>query len=421
MSTSRFTSLCALAALGVSSFAFADQVLSTKLVSPNGRPVQEIRFGAEPGGTNLRMVVVTNGPTAGTTTLLTAVGAPNLWYDPLAQAPAFTTVIPSGTVFSVGGGCRRGNQLDFPFINGNRPQMLRVQNGQVTTFPLPITNNENYDSAECAVAPNLLRTWFIYSNRTVNRLSVFEDFGQPTNLITPLVNFSSVKTPFAGGLRPSISAVPGENAKMTLMFMETDGETRVRLFGTEPINVDNDCLAGVQIPPPGAFTIPRGGRIIGRDVLADFDGNGQFEYARIDKSSPTSCSSLPIYTPAGPVAAAGFNWTEPAAVVSPERRALNFIYNQLLNRGQSAPPTLAPGPHAGNGGPFEACAIRGPEPFDILFSATVEAVNQIRLVRTLQTPQAPPLPGADALFRSGLETRDEVSLWLCHEFATMFY
>lgn len=88
--------------------------------------------------------------------------------------------------------------------------------------------------------------------------------------------------------------------------------------------------------------------------------------------------------------------------------------------GGSAPVT-GPGPHAGNAGPFDACAIRGVEPNDVLFPATVESVTQIRLARTLQTPPAPPLPGVDPVFRSGMETRDEVSAWLCHEFAALYY
>ena len=419
MSRYVLSALGALAALGVAASAQADETLSSRTVSPNGRPVQEIRFGAEPGSNQLRMVVVTNGPTAGTTTLLTAVGPPNLWYDPAQQPPPFTALIASGTVFSVGGGCRRGGQLDFPFINGNRPQMLRIQGGQPTIFPLPITNNENYDSADCAVAPDAVRTWFIYSNRTVNRLSVFEDFGQPNNLVTPLVNFSSVKTPFLGGLRPQISAVPGENARMTLMFMESDGETRYKLFGTEPINVDNDCLVGAQVPPPSAFTIPRGARLAANDVIGDFDNNGQFEYARIDRT-PAACATLPAYTPAGPVAGTGFNWTEPAGVVSPERRYINFLYSQLLSRVGGAAPTSGPGPHAGNAGTFDACGMKGPEPFDVLFSATVESVNLIRLVRTLQTPQPPPPPGTPDIFRSGMESRDEISAWLCREFAQLY-
>jgi len=400
-----------LAAIGAAS---ADETLSTRTVSPNGRPVQEIRFGEEPGGSNLRVVVLTNGPTAGTTTLLTAVGAAGAWTNPAAPPPPFTELIASGTAFSVGGGCRRGNQLDFPFINGNRPQMLRFQNGQSTIFPLPITDNQNYDSADCAVAPDAVRTWFIYSNRTVNRLAVFEDFGQPTNLVIPLVTFGSVKTPFLGGLRPQISALPGENAKMTLMFMETDGETRLKKFGTEPINIDNDCLVGVQVPPPSAFSIPRGARLAGHSAIGDFNGDGQFEYARVDKSTPAACAAQPVFTPAGPVAGTGFNWTEPGVAISPERRYVNFLYGQLLGT-PAGVPTVTPGPHAGNGGPFAACGMKGPEPFDVLLSATVEAVSLMRFVQVLRTPQPPPLPGENEIFRSGMESRDAVTAFLCQQ------
>jgi hypothetical protein len=81
-----FTRLaCASAFAGLSLFpavaALGDEILATKIVQVNGRPVQEIRLGEVPGSNNLRAVVVTNGPSAGTTSLLTAVGTPEQWLD----------------------------------------------------------------------------------------------------------------------------------------------------------------------------------------------------------------------------------------------------------------------------------------------------------------------------------------------------
>ena len=115
------------------SLAATAQVIQQRVVNVNGRTVQEIRFGNEPGSpTRLRIVVITNGPTAGTTSLLTAVADVNDWVNPSAPAPTFTPIIASGTVFSVGGGCTRGGQVDFPFINANEPRVLRFSGGTPT-------------------------------------------------------------------------------------------------------------------------------------------------------------------------------------------------------------------------------------------------------------------------------------------------
>ncbi len=415
MSAYSLSALGALVALGVSSLACADQVLSSRSLSPNGRPVQEIRFGEEPGGNNLRVVIVTNGPTAGTTTLLTGVGAPHLWYDPSQQAPTFTDVIASGTVFSLGGGCRRGNQLDFPFINGNRPQIMRVQNGQATVFPLPITDNLLYDSAECAVSPDFLETWFIYSNRNTNRLSVFVDDGGPNDLVVPITNFPSVKTPFQGGIRPQISPYPGEPRVMSLLFMETDGETRWKKFSTNPFNVDFDCLTGAQVPPPTGFTIPRGARVAGNSVIGDFNDDGQLEFAFIDTTTPGACATSPVYTPAGPVAGTGYNWTEPGAAVSAERRFIAFVYGQLLSRQAGSQPTFAPGPGPGSGGPFDACGLFTVEQDDVLITAVAEALNNFRFSQYWKFPPPPPPPGRDEVFRSSMENPGVALTLLCSE------
>src|SRR5205085_3373501 len=95
--------LALLATLALPCAAHADELLLTRTMNPNGRPIQEIRLGEEPNSSNLRAVIVTNGPIAGTTTLLTAVGPPSAWTDPAVPPPTFTSVIPSGSIFSVGG------------------------------------------------------------------------------------------------------------------------------------------------------------------------------------------------------------------------------------------------------------------------------------------------------------------------------
>lgn len=178
-------------------------VLAERTVNPNGRTVQEIRIGADPSGaTQLRTAVITNGPTAGTTSLLTAVTEVNALLAG-TQAPTWTTVIAAGTAFSLGDGCRRGNQLDFPLIDANRPKILRfVGTAAGIVVNVPVTDNDLYDSADCVATSDQLATYFIYSNRSLSRLPLFRDTGAPNDLVNSLVTFSSVKTPFVGGLRP---------------------------------------------------------------------------------------------------------------------------------------------------------------------------------------------------------------------------
>lgn len=381
--------------------AFADQVLATRDLQPNGRQVQEIRFGEEPGSRNLRVLVLTNGPTAGTTTVLTAVASTAAWTDPSVPPPTFTTIIPSAAAFSIGGGCRRGNQVDFPYIENFRPKILRFTNGVLSTVNVLPFDSDQYDSAECAASLDGSRTFFIYSNRNVNRLAIMVDRGGATDLNVPLVAFSSVKPPTLGGLRPAISTVPDKPFSIALMFMETNGQTRWREYDTDLLNVDRTCLVGTQAPPPSGFSIPRGARIVNNFVFGDFDGNGQFEFAALDNTRGT-CAAAPAYTAAGPVAGVGYTWSEPAATILSSGRRVMFISTQALSVAPTFAPVVAPGPNPGNGGPNAACGATSTESDDLyLIGSSASAINLRIQLMLLQAPL--PLPGEDELFESSLE------------------
>jgi hypothetical protein len=353
------------------------EILRSRTATPNGRTVQEIRLGEDPGGaTALRMAVITNGPTSGTTSLFTAVGDVDNWLDVGLTAPAFAPVIASGAIFSLGSGCRRGGQLDFPFIQDNRPKILRFNGGAPAVINVPIADTHAYDSADCTVSGDGTRTFFIFTDRTDSRLKFFSDTGGANDLVAPLTTFASVETPFSGGLRPSISVMPGTPRSVALLFMQTDGSSRWLQLNTAPFNLDFNCLAGTQTPPPSAFTIPRGARVAGQNAIADFNNDGVFDFISINTGN---CATAPTPIAAGPVAGTGYNWTEPAVARSMTYDFYVFLYGQMMSRRFPAIPVAEAGPHSGSAGSFAACAVGNTETPDAFISAAAENLSTIRV------------------------------------------
>lgn len=385
----------------------------------NGRPVQEIRLGNEPGAsrTQLRMMVLTNGPMAGTTTLLTAVGDANALVDSAVPAPTFTPVIASGTVFSVGGGCTRGNQVDFPYINADRPLILRFIGGNATVITPFTGDSDRYDSAECTVSGDGTETYFMYTNRTASRLDVFRDRGGATDLEGALVAFGSIKTPFAGGLRPAISPIFGTNRTIAFLAMSTNGQSRWRQYNTATVTQEFNCLAGVQSPAPITFTIPRGARVVGQTAMGDFNGDGQFEVVTLQPSGRDGCTVAPAATPAGAVAGSFFNWSEMAAAVSPFTQLVAFFATQSTFRPPVGATSSVPGPHAGNGGSHAACAASNTEVKNAFVSVGVEASTTIKVAQTYDTTPRPPAPGQQYIFGASFEDPDPLLTAFCRFFA----
>ncbi len=374
-------------------------VLAERTVNPNGRTVQEIRIGADPSGaTQLRTVVITNGPTAGTTSLLTAVTEVNALLAGTSPAPTWTTVIAAGTAFSLGGGCRRGNQLDFPFIDANRPKILRfVGSAAGIVVNVPVTGKDLYDSADCVATSDQLATYFIYSNRSLSRLPLFRDTGAPNDLVNSLVTFSSVKTPFVGGLRPAIAGLPesqwisGSGPHVfALMFMRTDGQTRWHQYDASQLNINFNCLAGAQSPPPSAFTIPRGSAVIGHHAAGDFNNDGIAEIVTFNKGTPPNCTDPPVSTPFGNIAGSAFNWIEFSA-----RRFDNGSGLIIGNQMALLPPTLVVPSTTGTAGGSHASinVISAESAVDAELAVAMDVLNQAfryQLLRSTFVPTPPP-------------------------------
>ena len=386
------------------------EVVRSRIVSPNGRTVQEIRFGNEPGSNRrrVRMLIVTNGPTSGTTTLATAVADVNDWVDSNAPQPVFTEVIPSGTVFSAGGGCLRGNQLDFPFIDGNRPKILRIVGGNAIIVPVGV-DSDLYDSADCAVSGDGARTFFIFTNRTLQRLFFYNDAGGANDLQNPTVTFSAVRSPFEGGLRPSIGSVPDTNDTVALLYMASNGQSRWLQYNGGLQNVEFNCLAGTQNPPPSGFTIPRGAKVANREAIGDFNGDGTFEVVRIAPTPAAACAAAPMQqTPAGPVAGTVFNWREPGVALDDETGQINFLagtYTHILADGTTV---SVPGAQT-TGGSSAACTVGNTETLNQLMSAAALDAAQMRLQQE-RTDQ--PSKGK-VVFKSGHESTTDLLDAVC--------
>lgn len=104
------------------------------------------------------------------------------------------------TAFSLGGGCGRSNLIDFPYINNNRPEILRITGTTQQVITLGIVNSDQYDSIDCTVTGNG-QVLYLLTNRTRQTL----EQGGLLQLIRD--DFGTVRSPFQGGMRPSIRFV----------------------------------------------------------------------------------------------------------------------------------------------------------------------------------------------------------------------
>jgi hypothetical protein len=385
----------------VASDALAQFASNIRLTNPIGRTVLEIRKGTQPANPRLLFTaVITAGPTGGTTSILLQQAFLRDIFNPAVPAAGWTTVLSTGTAFSLGGGCGRNNLIDFPFINNNRPVILRITGTTSQIITLGIAGTDQYDGADCLVQRDG-RVLYMLTNRTRQRLEFRREQGGLLQLVRD--DFGTVITPFGGGMRPSIARVLPRNAvavnpmpfasnEETVAF-RGDPDPAVRVFiaylqreSITPSNaetvifrlVDDNVLTTVGSCTIGTFTAPIGFSFVRESAVADGVAIGASrnsnvlwgDYFYVDNSGCTQNQPPENFGPAGPFGL--FNWGGVAANnvsgntpggnggdVIVEHTTMVLPNSVIILEGNQR--HTQPSPFAGRGGPVTSCPLLGTE------------------------------------------------------------
>ena len=340
-------------------------VTRTDVVTNVNREVLETRLGMTTGlGSildKLVVTVVTAGPNPGTTSLIGASINGSTLFNGGAN-PAFANVVASGSIFSLGGGCRRGSMIDFPFINANRPRIARYNpdTGQYIVVTPSIAGTDLYDSIDCVVST--LGTIFATTNRTLDRVEIYRDSGGGF-VPVQLTGINNIATPFSGGVRPAIAVDSQDD--LYVLFQRALGANEFVSVDLATGTVGAPCTFFPATAPTG-FTRPRetmldiyprgpGGALI---AAGDFDDNGSTDIITVPLGSCT-----PTVTSAGAGSSNGgngYNWTGYASGPELAEIANNILwggywYVRSGNAIAEASPIVSP--FVGRGGPFHGCGV----------------------------------------------------------------
>lgn len=362
-----------------------------RVTSPNGRAVLEIRRGTQPANANLLFTaVITAGPISGSTSLMLQQSLIRDLFNPGAPAAGWTVVRSSITAFSLGGGCGRNNLIDFPFINANRPEILRITGTSQQVITLGIPGSDQYDSIDCVMQRDG-RVLYMLTNRTRRTLEFRREQGGLMVLVRD--NFGNVITPFVGGMRPSITRIlrpippmlPGAGAPLggtgilredfVAFFLRALVTPQqyvgiLRVLDDDSLTEVSHCDGPVSSAPTG-FTIPRESAVAdGVAVGSSRNDNSLWgDYFSMGDGGCTQTTPGEALGSAGPFTL--YTWGGVAA---------NHVYSDAgvaRNSGRAAHTTvLLPAgvivlegnlrqdlatPFAGRGGPLTSCALSGSE------------------------------------------------------------
>jgi hypothetical protein len=393
----RAVAAVAVALLGYAGEGAAQFAGNLRLTNPIGRTVLELRMGTQPANPRLLFTAaITAGPTGGTTSLLLHQMPVADLFNPAVPDAGWVTVRSSISAFSLGGGCGRNNLIDFPFINNNRPEILRITGTTQQVITLGIAGNDQYDSVDCALQADG-RVLYMLTNRTRRTLEFRREQGGLLVLVRD--NFGTVVTPFAGGMRPSLirvrrpfgalaPAVPDAHAskgglgplrdEFIGFFVATllPDQQIVKLMSI----LDNDSLTdlgscnGATATAPTAFTIPResaaaDGVFIGASRNSNLLWGDYFYVAgggctqTLAPESFGSAGPFGLYSWAGVAAntvaanTVDGNATGGGAGIGYTSLILPNSVITIEGGQRSAQPT----PFASRGGPVTACPLRGSE------------------------------------------------------------
>lgn len=404
-----------LLALGACSLAATAQEFRTRTLPGNGRTVFELRLGGtslpDPAalpGQGLVVAAVTGGPTSGTTSLIAATFDGRTLFDPSVPLPAFTTVVSSGSVFSLGGGCRRGADTLFPFINNGRPQLLRRAAGAFSVATPAIGNSDQYDSADCVSARDGATTYFVFTNRTDATLEFFREDANGFQPLPASTTVSDVGTPLSGGMRPAIDLEPlGTAQRLRLAYGYNAGTTTTMRTSTLDVTLSThvDLCPFLVTTRQTAFTRPPEAAVVamgpqsGGVTLGDYDKDGIVDLFVITPG----CGVTRVA--GGSSNGAGlFNWTGYGTAVGLRNGTANLLWGDYFQIGNATgyPVNAAPpGPFPGRGGPFAACAAEDAESgAEVVSAASGATPSQIELARGHRD--------GDRIFRSQM-SREELA------------
>jgi hypothetical protein len=397
----------ALVVLGVGSVGFAPELPAqglnaTRVTSVNGRQVFELRMGVVPRTGVLRTLVLTAGPVAGSTSLLvntSLVGAVMNANVPMT----FSVVVNSGSLYSLGGGCARAGELNFPYIDGTRFRIVRYT-GTTQTIVSPPAIAAQYEGVNCISSWDGQAVYYSLVNRTTQRVEVWRELAGGV-FARVYQNAFAIRLPFNGGLRPQISRmfrVPtartealGKGTPQTayepnhllVSTQDSNGNSAVKVVDVRDGSEAGDCPIGTRTagsPPFEGFLSPD-------FVVADFNGDGVADAVSIRPTVGGLCEVGTRRINLGSTAGGnGYNWTGFGITGDTSEKHYRFINGRSF---KTALPAIVndknSNPFLNRGGPFHAAYLEpGENDFGTLALGT--AANNTQIEFFAFAPALPP-------------------------------
>jgi hypothetical protein len=335
-------------------------------------------------------------------------------------------VLSSSTAFSLGGGCGRSNLIDFPFINANRPQILRITGTTQQVITLGIAGTDLYDSVDCAVQGNG-QVLYMLTNRTLKKLEFRREQGGLLQLVRD--NFGQVITPFVGGMRPSLSRVRrplpvvapeglsdvanpagAENfANFETFFSQAFLPSSLRFnifsFEDDASLSDRSVCVGPTVLAPIGFTFPLESAVTYGTAIGS-SRNDNVLWGDYYVAGDSACTLEEKPESYGPANGFGlYSWTGVVASQPPVEEP-RYPFNRInlimtpkdVTMFEDETRTKYANPFAGRGGPVTGCLITATE-FDAAELAIGPGPSNTQVQHSLI-----PLDILDRIFGSSMET-----------------
>lgn len=347
---------------------------SASRVTPvNGRQVLEVRSGIVPRTNVLRTLVITAGPVAGSTSLLANTTLVGDLFNP-SVPQTFSVVVNSGGLFSLGGGCPRAGELNFPYIDNLRFHIVRYTGTTQTIVTPPAISSGLYEGVNCTTSANGQAVFYALLNRVTGRVEVWRELAG--NVFARIYQSSSaVRTPFNGGYRPQITrmrrqplpraakAAAGtvyEQGHFLVAFQTNNGQTQVVVVNESSGAEDGLCALGTRTAGPP----PNEGGLSPSYAVGDFNGDGAAEAVSINPAIGGLCEVGSRQVNLGSAAGGnGFAWTGFALSGHADAEDYRIINGATNSHLVPAGVTNTFSPFAGRGGPYHGVFV-GPGEYD---------------------------------------------------------